>query len=95
MLAAYFVAVPLFVIGLFVFFRLSPKGRNGVPAYNAGTLLIAFSLSAYYVWKLYEEMAGSADEGWFFVLAPLVVMGITILVLLTSGVLRRYALFRK
>jgi hypothetical protein len=94
MIAAYFVAVLLFVILFFVFLHKSPKGRKGVLAYNVGVFALTAILCGYYVWNLQRELEGSASYDVFYTIAPLAVLGIVIVVLAVGGLLRNYVLFR-
>jgi hypothetical protein len=71
MIAAYFVAVLLFVILFFVFLHQSPKCRKGGPAYNIGVFVVTAVLSARHIRNLHGKMEGSADEQWFYVIVPL------------------------
>jgi hypothetical protein len=95
MIAAYFVAFILFIVLFFAFFHYSPKGRKEVAAYNAATLILTASLIGGYVWKLHREMEGSADYDWLFYIAPLAALGIAIVVLALSALLRNYVVFRR
>ncbi len=95
MIAAYFVAVLLFVVLFFAFFHYSPKGRKEVTAYNIMTLIVAASLGGYYMWKLHGEMEGSASYDLIYTIAPLTALGIAILVLALSTLLRKYVIFRR
>ena len=95
MIAAYLVAFTLFIVLLFAFFHYSPKDRKGVAAYNAAVLILTTSLTGWYVWKLHREMEGSVDYDWFFYIAPLTALGIAIVVLAVSGLLRNYVVFRR
>ncbi|HET6488501.1 MAG TPA: hypothetical protein VFG28_01975 [Syntrophales bacterium] len=94
MVAAYFAAFFLFIVLFFAFFHYSPKNRNGVAAYNAAVLVLTVSLSGYYVWDLHREMEGTVDYDWFFSIAPLAILGIAIVVLAVSALLRNYVIFR-
>lgn len=95
MIAAYFVAVLLFVILFFVFLHKSPKGRKGVLAYNIGVFVVIAILCAWYIWNLYGDMKGTIDAQWFYVIAPLTAFGIAIVVLTIGGLLRNYVVFRR
>lgn len=95
MIAAYFVAFILFTVLFFAFFHYSPKDRKGVVPYNVTTLILTASLSVYYVWNLHREMEGTVDYDWFFTIAPLAVLGIAIVVLAVSAILRNYVIFRR
>jgi hypothetical protein len=95
MIAAYFVAVLLFVILFFVFLHKSPKGRKGVLAYNIGVYVVIAILCAWYIWNLYGDMNGTVDSQWFYVIAPLTAFGIAIVVLTVGGLLRNYVVFRR
>jgi hypothetical protein len=95
MIAAYFVAFILFIVLFFAFFHYSPKDRKGAAAYNAAILILTVSISGYYVWNLHREMEGSVDYDWFFYIAPLAVLGIAIVVLAVSALLRNYVIFRR
>jgi hypothetical protein len=95
MVPAYSVAFILFIVLFFAFFHYSPKNRKGVAAYNAAILVLTVSLSGYYVWNLHREMEGSVDYDWFFYIAPLAVLGIAIVVLAVSALLRNYIIFRR
>ena len=95
MIAAYFVAVLLFVILFFVFLHKSPKGRKGVLAYNIGVFVLTAILCAFYIRNLHGEMKGSVDDQWFFVIAPLTAFGIANMVLAVGGLLRNYVVFRR
>jgi hypothetical protein len=95
MIAAYFAALILFIVLFFAFFHYSPKDRKGVTAYNVAILILTASLSGYYVWNLHREMEGSVDYDWFFYIAPLAVLGIAIVVLAVSALLRNYVIFRR
>ncbi|HTZ40088.1 MAG TPA: hypothetical protein VMB77_08025 [Syntrophales bacterium] len=95
MIAAYFVAVLLFIVLFFAFFHYSPKGRKEAPAYNVATLILVVSLSGYYVWNLQREMEGAANDDLFFTIAPLAVLGIAIVVFAASALLRNYVIFRR
>jgi hypothetical protein len=79
----------------FAFFHYSPKDRKGVTAYNAAALGLMASLIAWYVWKLHREMEGTVDYDWFFSIAPLAALGIAIVVLALSALLRNYVVFRR
>jgi hypothetical protein len=94
MVAAYFVAFILFIVIFFAFFHYSPKDRKGTAAYNGAILILTVSLSGYYVWNLHREMEGTVDYDWFFSIAPLAVLGIAIVVLAVSALLRNYVIFR-
>jgi hypothetical protein len=95
MIAAYFAALILFIVLFFAFFHYSPKNRKGVAAYNAAILILIAILSAYYVWDLHRAMEGTVDYDWFFSIAPLAVLGIAIVVLAVSALLRNYLIFRR
>jgi hypothetical protein len=95
MIAAYFAALILFIVLFFAFFHYSPKNRKGVAAYNTAILILIAILSAYYVWDLHRAMEGTADYDWFFSIAPLAVLGIAIVVLAVSALLRNYIIFRR
>lgn len=95
MIAAYFAALILFIVLFFAFFHYSPKDRNGVTAYNVAILILTASLSGTYVWNLHREMEGTADYDLFFSIAPLAVLGIAIVVLAVSALLRNYVIFRR
>jgi hypothetical protein len=95
MIAAYFVAFILFIVFFFAFFHYSPKDRKGAAVYNAGALVLTASLIGWYVWKLHREMEGTVDYDWFFTIAPLSALGIAIVVLAVSGLLRNYVVFRR
>jgi hypothetical protein len=95
MIAAYLVAFILFIVLFFAFFHYSPKNRKGVAAYNAAVLILTASLIGWYVWKLHREMEGSVDYDWFFYIAPLAALGIAIVVLALSSLLRNYVVFRR
>jgi hypothetical protein len=95
MVAAYFAAFFLFIVLFFAFFHYSPKNRTGVAAYNAAALVLTASLSGYYVWNLHREMEGTVDYDWFFYIAPLAILGIAIVVLAVSALLRNYVIFRR
>jgi hypothetical protein len=95
MIAAYFVAVLLFIVLFFAFFHFSPKGRKEATAYNVATLMLTAGLSGTYVWHLHREMGGSANENLFLTIAPLAVLGIAIVVLAVSALLRNYVIFRR
>jgi hypothetical protein len=95
MIAAYFVAFILFIVLFFAFFHYSPKDRKGAAAYNTAILILTVSISGYYVWNLHREMEGSVDYDWFFYIAPLAVLGIAIVVLAVSALLRNYVIFRR
>ncbi len=94
MVAAYFVAVLLFVILFFVFLHKSPKDK-GVLAYNIGVFALTTILCTWYILNLHGEMEGLADEQWFYIIAPLTALGIAIVVLAVSGLLRNYVIFRR
>ncbi len=64
-------------------------------AYNAGALALTASLIGWYVWKLHREMEGTVNYDWFFSIAPLTALGIAIVVLAVSGLLRNYVVFRR
>lgn len=95
MTAAYFVAVLLFVVLFFAFFHYSPKGRKEVAAYNLTTLIVAASLGGYSTWKLHGELEGQANYDLIYTVAPLTALGIAILVLALSALLRNYVFFRR
>ncbi len=95
MIVAYFVALFLFIVLFLAFFHYSPKKRKGVAAYNVAVLILTASLCGYYVWNLHREMEGSVDYDWFFYIVPLAVLGIAILVLAISALLRNYVIFRR
>lgn len=95
MIAAYFVAFILFIVLFFAFFHYSPKGRKGASAYNIAVLILTICLCGWYVRKLQGEMMGTADYAWVPWIAPLAVLGIAILVLAVSAVLRNYVVFRR
>jgi hypothetical protein len=95
MIAAYFVAFILFIVLFFAFFHYSPKDRKGAVPYNAAILILTVSISGYYVRNLHREMEGSVDYDWFFYIAPLAVLGIAIVVLAVSALLRNYVIFRR
>jgi hypothetical protein len=95
MIAAYFVAVVLFVILFFVFLHKSPKDRKGVRAYNLGVFALTAVLCAWYIRNLYGEMEGTVDSQWIYVIAPLTAFGIAIVVLAVGGLLRNYVIFRR
>ncbi len=95
MIAAYFVAVLLFVILFFVYLHKSPKGSQGVLAYNIAVFAVAAVLCAWYIRNLYGEMEGTVDSQWFYVIAPLTAFGISIVVLAVGGLLRNYVVFRR
>ncbi|MGE5855035.1 MAG: hypothetical protein ACM34C_00595 [Syntrophaceae bacterium] len=95
MIAAYFVAFILFIILFFAFFHYSPKNRKGTAAYNASALALTAGLIGWYVWRLHREMEGTVDSDWFFHIAPLAALGIAIVVLALSALLRNYVVFRR
>ncbi len=95
MIAAYFVAFILFIVLFFAFFHYSPKDRKGVAAYNAAALTLMASLIGWYVWRLHQEMQATVDYDWFFSIAPLAALGIAIVVLALSALLRNYVVFRR
>ena len=95
MVAAYFAAFFLFIVLFFAFFHYSPKNRKGVAAYNLAVLILIAILSAYYVWDLHQAMEGTVDYDWFFYIAPLAILGIAIVVLAVSALLRNYVIFRR
>jgi hypothetical protein len=95
MIAAYFAALTLFIVLFFAFFHYSPKNRKGAAAYNAATLVLIVALSGYYVLDLHREMEGTVDSDWFFSIAPLAVLGIAIVVLAVSALLRNCLIFRR
>ena len=95
MIAAYFVAFILFIVLFFAFFHYSPKDRKGVAAYNAGALALTAGLIGWYVWRLHREMEGTVDYDWFFQIAPLAAIGIAIVVLALSALLRNWVVFRR
>jgi hypothetical protein len=95
MIAAYFVAVILFIVLFFAFFHYSPKDRKGAAAFNASALTLTASLIGWYVWQLHGEFEGTVDYDWFFYIAPLAALGIAIVVLALSALLRNYVVFRR
>ncbi|HEX7505097.1 MAG TPA: hypothetical protein VF336_07500 [Syntrophales bacterium] len=95
MVAAYFAALFLFIVLFFAFFHYSPKNRKGVAAYNIAIVILTASLSGCYVWNLHREMEGTVDYDWFFYIAPLAILGIAIVVLAVSALLRNYVIFRR
>ena len=93
MVLAALVLFPLMGIVSWLFFRASPGTSNKwVRIYNTFSFLLALGLIVFDAWTLRTTMG--ADVGWWPVVASLRGISIWVGILIISGLVRNYLLFR-
>ena len=91
MLFAVSLLIPLLVLAVWVFWRLSPKrpDAGALRAFNVGAILVSLLLAIAISWLVRGSMAESADSGWWPVVAAFYAMVFVPLWLAVAGGIRR------
>ena len=88
------VLIPLLIISLLAFFKLSPQNPNPkkVKIYNLSTIMVAILLSIIYTAKVMAYMVGSSI--WWPYIVFICSSTIMIGTIFISGIIRNFIIFR-
>ena len=91
MLFAVSLMIPLLVLAVWVFWRLTPPRPETGPvrAFNAAAVVLALVLAGGIAWYVQGSMAGGTDRGMWPVVTAYYVMAVVPPWLAVAGVLRR------
>jgi hypothetical protein len=91
MLFAVSLMIPLLVLAVWIFWRLSPPRPEAGPvrAFNAAAVVLALALAGGIAWYVQGSMAGGTDRGMWPVVTAYYVMAVVPLWLAVAGGIRR------
>ena len=96
MIIALLVLVPVLLMSLWAFFRLSPKRgeRRKVIGFNLGVLILGLAMCGLVTLNAYIDMSPGSDRAWWPVTSVLYSLVLFPAVLFVGGVVRNFFLFR-
>ncbi len=96
MLLALLILIPILLLSLWAFFRLSPKigDRSKVMSFNLGVLIFGFALCGLVTFKVYSEMSVGSDRAWWPIISGMYSLVLFSVVLFLGGLVRNYVLFK-
>jgi hypothetical protein len=96
MILALLILVPILLLALWAFFRLSPKldDRRKVIGFNLGVLIFGLTMCGLVTLKVYTDMSAGSDRAWWPVIAGLYSLALFSVVLFLGGLVRNFVLFR-
>lgn len=91
MLFAASLLIPLLVLAVWIFWRLSPSGQAParLRAYNVAAIVLALLLAGAIAWYVRESMAGGTDRGMWPLVAAFYMMAFLPLWLAAAAGIRR------
>ncbi len=90
------ILVPVLLLTLWAFFRLSPKGgdRRKVIGFNLGVLIFGLAMCGLVTLNIYTDMSSGSDRAWWPVVSGLYSLALFPTVLFLGGLVRNLVLFR-
>lgn len=88
--------VPVFLVVLWAFFRLSPQvhERRMITRFNLGVLIFGLAVCGIAIIKIYSDMSAGPDRAWWPIISMLYSLVLFTLVMVIGGVVRNFVVFR-
>ena len=96
MIMTLIVLIPLLIISLLAFFKLSPQSSDPkkVKIYNLNTIVVAILLGIVFALRVRASMINGSDAAWWPIIAFTFSPAILIGTIFISGILRNLIIFR-